>query len=219
MPTGRLVMKAFLESTELIDWKNDGVLSLAAKLRSRSSNELSCAQITFQWVRDQVQHSLDHCRSEVTCRASEVLDLRTGVCYAKSHLLAALLRASGIAAGFCYQRLSVDGGGHPFCLHGLNAVYLPQQGWYRVDARGNKEGVNAQFTPPVEQLAFPVGDGEFDFQEIWPQPLPIVVQSLQEASSAQSLENCLPDLTPAEMEEICKASKVQPVIHRSELEG
>jgi transglutaminase-like putative cysteine protease len=36
----------------------------------------------------------------------------------------------------------------PFCLHGLNAVYLEDFGWYRIDARGNKTGVAAQFTPP-----------------------------------------------------------------------
>lgn len=66
---------------------------------------------------------------------------RTGFCYAKSHLLAALLRANGIAAGLCYQRLSVNGGGTPYCLHGLNAVFLKDFGWYRVDARGNKPGI------------------------------------------------------------------------------
>ena len=30
-----------------------------------------------------------------------------------------------IPAGFCYQRLSKNEDGPPFCLHGLNAVYLP----------------------------------------------------------------------------------------------
>ncbi len=41
-------------------------------------------------------------------------------------------------------------------LHGLNAVHLPEFGWYRIDPRGNKPGVDAQFSPPVERLAFPV---------------------------------------------------------------
>ena len=91
---------------------------------------------------------MDFGRVEVTCRASDVLAARTGFCYAKSHLLAALLRANGIPAALCYQRLSIDGQGPPFCLHGLNAVHLPEHGWYRIDARGNKPGVDAQFTPP-----------------------------------------------------------------------
>jgi transglutaminase-like putative cysteine protease len=36
----------------------------------------------------------------------------------------------------------------------LNALYLPDYGWYRVDARGNKPGVAAEFCPPTEKLAF-----------------------------------------------------------------
>nr|WP_269749949.1 transglutaminase family protein [Polyangium fumosum] len=81
----------------------------------------------------------------LTCTASEVLRHRTGFCYAKSHLLAALLRANGLPAGFCYQRLAHGSG---YCLHGFNAVELPGIGWYRIDARGNKPGIDAAFDPP-----------------------------------------------------------------------
>jgi len=63
----------------------------------------------------------------------------------------ALLRASQIPAGFCYQQLSIDDRGTPYCLHGFNGVYLSEVGWYRVEPRGNREGVDAQFTPPKEQ--------------------------------------------------------------------
>lgn len=100
----------------------------------------------------------------VTCRASDVLKYRTGYCFAKSHLLAALLRANQIPAGFCYQRLTMDdppaqeqNDRNLRCtLHGLNAVFLPGIGWYRVDSRGNREGVDARFTSPQEQLAFEI---------------------------------------------------------------
>jgi hypothetical protein len=53
-----------------------------------------------------------------------------------------------------------------FCLHGLNAIYLKNFGWYRVDARGDKEGVNAQFNPPYEKLAFELGESEYNFHDI-----------------------------------------------------
>jgi len=92
----------------------------------------------------------------ITCKASDVLAYGTGYFYAKSHLLAALLRANSIPAGLCYQRLSIFENGPPYSLHGLNAIYLKNIGWYRADARGNKEGVDAQFTPPREKLAFPI---------------------------------------------------------------
>ncbi|MEW8276262.1 MAG: transglutaminase family protein, partial [Candidatus Thiodiazotropha taylori] len=116
-------------------------------------------------------------------------------CYAKSHLLAALLRANGIPAGLCYQRLTIEDDKPPFCLHGLNAVYLPEFGWYRIDARGNKEGVEAQFTPPREQLAFPVVvQGEADFSEVWSEPLMEVVRLLTESETYQEVADNLPDI-------------------------
>jgi transglutaminase-like putative cysteine protease len=130
----------------------------------------------------------------VTCAASEVLASGTGYCYAKSHLLAALLRANGIPAGFCYQRLSIDDAGARYSLHGLNAAHLPQCGWYRLDSRGNKPGVNAQFSPPIEQLAFHVNfPGEKDFPEILPDPLPMVVTALRAYSTWDALCKNLPD--------------------------
>jgi transglutaminase-like putative cysteine protease len=124
-----------------------------------------------------------------------VLAHKTGYCYGKSHLLAALLRANGIRAGICYQRLTIDHNQPPFCLHSLNAVYLPPWGWYRIDARGNKPGVESLFTPPVEKLAFPVcRAGEADFQEIWPEPLPQIIRFLTSCTSFQEVINNLPDL-------------------------
>ena len=59
---------------------------------------------------------------------SSVLMHKTGYCYAKSHLLAALLRSNGLPAGLCYQRLSVDDDGAPYSLHGLNADFLKNHG-------------------------------------------------------------------------------------------
>ena len=145
--------------------------NLAADLAADERESIAIVRSCFEWVRDEIQHSMDFQPSEVTCTASEVLKLRTGFCYAKSHLLAALLRANEIPAGFCYQRLSIDGIGPPFSLHGLNAVWLEEHGWYRIDARGNKLGVSAQFSPPVEQLAFPIQmAGECDLPGVLAEP-------------------------------------------------
>lgn len=118
----------------------------------------------------------------------------TGWCFAKSHLLAALLRANGIPTGLCYQRLCRDDG-TGFTLHGLNAANLPGVGWYRVDPRGNKPGVDAQFCPPEERLAWPVESaGEMDFPEIWPDPVPVVVQCLRQSDGWEQVEVNLPDV-------------------------
>jgi transglutaminase-like putative cysteine protease len=132
----------------------------------------------------------------LTCRASDVLEDKTGYCFAKSHLLAALLRANRIPTGFCYQRLSIDDKGAPYSLHGFNAIYLPEFGWYRVDARGNKEGVNARFTPPQEQLAFKIQfPEEADFPRILDEPLQIIVEALQSQSTWDEMLHNLPDIS------------------------
>ena len=188
-------MQDYLAATDVIDWQHEQVLALAQQLRRSATDDLSVAGAAFEWVRDNVQHSVDFNRCEVTCRASDVLAARTGFCYAKSHLLAALLRAGDIPAGFCYQRLSIDGDGPPFCLHGLNAVLLKEHGWYRVDARGNTQSLRADFAPPQEQLPFSAAAaGEADLPEIWPAPLPHVVAALTTARSVEELCGDLPDV-------------------------
>lgn len=188
-------MDAFLRSTEIIDWSHPDVRTLARDLAEGASNTVEVARRCFEWVRDEIKHSRDYRTSAVTCSASEVLRVGSGYCYAKSHLLTALLRANGIPAGLCYQRLSRDENGAPYCLHGLNAVWLEGFGWYRVDPRGNRESVNAQFTPPLEQLAFPIAfPGEADLPEIWSDPLPVVVEALSSYENAEELWEHLPDV-------------------------
>lgn len=187
-------MDRFLKTTTIIDWQDDRVLALAGELRHDLSDDISIARASFEWVRDNIEHSIDFERCEVTCRSSDVLDVGTGFCYAKSHLLAAILRANRIPTGFCYQRVSITGDGPPFCLHGLNAVHLKEHGWYRVDPRGNRDGIDAQFTPPVEKLAFELSlNGEYNLPQILDAPLPCVVTALQTTPTAQQLHRHLPD--------------------------
>ena len=188
-------VNAFLEPTDLIDWHNPGVSSAARALRGSDGDPTALSRRCFEFVRDEIKHSQDHRLSVVTLRASEVLTAGSGFCYAKSHLLAALLRANGIPAGFCYQRLRFDEAGTRYCLHGLNALLLPDIGWYRVDARGNRRDIDAQFAPPEERLAFyPTAPGEGNLPEIWPAPLSIVVDALSAYSTAEALGENLPDV-------------------------
>jgi transglutaminase-like putative cysteine protease len=185
----------YLKSTGIIDWQHPDILQLANKLAREKESVEAIAQSCFEWVRDKIRHSYDYQMNPVTCRASDVLKFGTGYCYAKSHLLAALLRANSLPAGFCYQRLSINDDGAPYSLHGLNAVYLPKYGWYRLDARGNKEGVKAEFTPPKEQLAYTIRlSEEADCLKVFAEPLPIVIKALQTYLTWNELLNNLPDL-------------------------
>jgi transglutaminase-like putative cysteine protease len=143
-------------------------------------------------------HSWDIQSPQVTCKASEVLFYGEGLCYAKAHLLAALLRAHGIPTGFCYQRLTVGATAETgYALHGLNAVYLASQtSWIRLDARGNKPGIQAEFCTSKEQLAYVVRPelDEIDYPTIYVQPHPKVVKALREQTNCLHLcQYFLPD--------------------------
>ena len=185
----------FLASSRIINSDHVLVKRKARELAGAGpATDEAVAKRCFLFVRDEIEHSADYQRNPVTLSASEVLENRTGFCYAKSHLLAALLRANGIMAGLCYQRLLFDSTGQPFGLHGLNAVYLPAHGWYRIDARGNKQGVDARFKPPVEYLAYtPREPCERDLSGIFAEPLPEVVEVLVRSRTWDEVLRCPPD--------------------------
>ena len=188
-------MQRYLSASTYIDFDTPDVRASARRLAEGRASEEEVARACFEFVRDEIRHSVDFKLNPVTCRASDVLRHGTGYCYAKSHLLAALLRANGIPAGLCYQRLSVGTEGAPYCLHGLNAVYLKDAGWYRIDARGNKPGIDARFDPPLERLAFPIRERqERMLPEIWAEPLPVVVETLARYDTWDQVLANLPDV-------------------------
>lgn len=191
-------MQDFLTADSIVNFKHPLVAARAAELAVTSDGDkVALARRCYRFVRDEISHSGDVRSDRVTLTASETLAAGTGWCFAKSHLLAALLRANGIPAALCYQRLQKDGSA-AYTLHGLNAVYLPATGWYRCDARGNKPGVQADFTPPVEQLAWPADDtGECNLSGLHARPLARVVRCLRESSGFAQVLASLPDIEAA----------------------
>lgn len=191
-------LSPFLTSSEWIDVHHPLVQAQAQQLSASlpdPQDQAAIAQACFEFVRDHIAHTGDAGQGPITCRASDVLAQGTGFCYAKSHLLAALLRAQGIPAALCYQRLSVGEQGAPYCLHGLNAVWLSGHGWYRIDARGNKPGVAARFTPPVEVLAFGVrGPQEWDVPGWHLEPMKDIISLLTQCHDVPTVQANLPDV-------------------------
>ncbi len=127
----------------------------------------------------------------MTCIASDVIQLGHGNCCGKAHLLAAMLRVCGIPTGFCYQKLCSDESEDRKIIHGLNAIYLEEhQKWIRVDARGNEEGVDAQFCIDEEKLAWPVRRnlGEEDCRIIYIAPHPKVIAVFKKCKNKQALQ-------------------------------
>lgn len=179
--------EAYLRDDPIVQRDAPEVRSLAASLADTASSPELFAEAAYEWVRDEISHSVDAQDPTVTLTASEVLDARVGLCFSKCHLLGALLRSKGIPAGLCYQRLQ-DGTG--FVVHGLVAVYL-RGAWHRQDPRGNKPGIDAQFTLDAERLAWRVEPtvGEVDYPRVFPAPAVEVVGALRGASDA--LELCV----------------------------
>ena len=124
----------YLENSDVLDYDNQLVSQTAEQLTYGLKDDLSKAREIYKFTRDHIFHSLDINATSVTKTASEVLDKGHGICFAKAHLLAALMRASGIPAGFCYQILYVEDF-ERLIAHGFNAVYIQELNkWVRIDA-------------------------------------------------------------------------------------
>lgn len=188
----------YLNELEVVNYHHPLIQEKIAELFYSNQTEKEKVKIAFEFVRDCIDHSWDIQSEKVTCSASEVLAEGEGICYAKSNLLAALLRSQGIPTGFCYQRLMLfDTPEQGFCIHALNAVYLRSLGkWIRLDARGNKEGIDAQFSITQEKVAFDVqtNQGEIDYPMIYVEPHHKTLSALKAHTNALKMyKNHLPD--------------------------
>jgi len=193
----QLLVKApiadFLQSSDIIDFESDNIRELAAILEKDTYTDIELVEKVYYFVRDKINHSVDIQGTIVTCNASEVLKHQQGLCFAKSHLLAAILRYLKIPTGFCYQGVQMNDN---IVLHGLNAIYLKSIGkWIRVDARGNKPNVNAEFSIAEEKLAFKIRKdiGEFDSQVIYAKPDDKVIAVLRKYETVNELLKNLPN--------------------------
>ena len=173
----------------LIDFNHPEVQAKIDEIEKKTSTLTDRARLAFHFVRDDIQHSFDTNSTLITISASETIIKREGICFAKSHLLAALLRGMGIPAGFCYQRVlrkdTIESG---YALHGLNALFLDGK-WFRVDPRGNKEGIQSEFSMEVEKLAYPIRGalGEMDYPYVFKRPLESVVHAMQTSEDCRAL--------------------------------
>ncbi|MDQ0229095.1 transglutaminase-like domain-containing protein [Metabacillus malikii] len=187
----------YLEETEVVNFSHPSIQNVRHQL-FHGKTELEKVEAAFHFVRDEISHSWDIQSNRITCKASDVLQFKEGICYAKANLLAALLRAEGIPTGFCYQRLTIfDTPEQGYCLHTLNGVYIqPLKRWIRLDARGNKQGVQAEFSIKEEKLAFEIREqfDEKDYPIIYTKPNEKTITALETNMEIRQLyTNHLPD--------------------------
>lgn len=186
----------YLAADKVVDFHHELIGQLSERLSGEAKDRTDYIRLAYEYVRDHISHSADSGRDAITCSASEVLMAGHGICFAKSHLLAALLRCRSIPAGFCYQKLILDDDTAPVLIyHGLNGVYIEEcDKWIRLDARGNKPGVNACFSIETEQLAFPVRPqlGEKDILKVYPEPDKKILEKLRFNKTRTDLWKDLP---------------------------
>lgn len=188
-------IEAYLRASEYIDFDHEQIQAIITRFTQQ--NEIDKIKAVYEFVRDQIAHSYDIRSNEVTRKASEVLQKEHGICYAKSHLLAALLRGMNIPSGICYQRLTLfDEPKDGYCIHALNTVYVKEYNkWIRLDARGNKEGIHAQFSIEQERLAFPIRShyDEKDYADNYAEPHLEIIQTLERYTDAMDMYHGLPE--------------------------
>ncbi len=202
-------LSKYLCMTDVVDGHLSELAEQAKGLTCRLESDVARARAIFEWVRDEIPHSHDIGSEIVTCSASEVLRERTGICYAKSHLLAALARAVGIPTGFCYQVYLAEPETGKTAVHAFNALYIASLGrWLRLDARGNTGEIDAQFDLEKERLAFPVDPekGElFIYDGVFCEPALEVVEALRRHRRRSELWLDLPERLADER--LCSADR------------
>ena len=74
---------AYLGPDDVVQSDHPEIARLARELRLDARDDTAFAKSAYEWVRDQVTHSVDAQDPRVTVTASEVLGARTSLCYAR----------------------------------------------------------------------------------------------------------------------------------------
>ena len=185
-------MKEYLIETQSIDYNDENIQKKVGHLKELSSDDIDYIERCFMFVRDEIPHSWDINASVVSKKASEVLANKTGICWAKSCLLAALLRANGIPSGISYQLLTIaEDDSLGYIVHALNTVYNEDSSkWIRLDARGNVGNDGDKFSLEKDYLAFsPRSEfGEIDYNDNNPDLDERLVNKLEETENLMEMK-------------------------------
>lgn len=188
-------MKLFLTATEYIDYTAQAVRETIKALFADDMSDIQKAQTAYNFVRDEIKHSFDCNTTAITAKASDALKYKTGICHAKANLLAALLRSQEIPTGFYFEHLTLaDDDSMGYCLHAFNAAYLAGH-WVKLDARGNKTGINAEFSLEQPVLAYPPRKeyDEYFFPGIYANPHKETMDMLEKARCLRDILDNLPE--------------------------
>ena len=188
-------IKSFLAENLYIDFSSTVIQDKVKSLFYGVDSDVEKTKIAYEYVRDEIPHTFDIQSDIITAKASDVLIYKTGICHAKANLLAALLRTQNIPVGFCFQHLTIfDDDSLGYCVHCYNAIFIDNH-WIKVDARGNTNGKNAQFSLTEPQLAFAnrCNYDEYYWEGIYANPHMDTMLMLEKADSMQDVIDNIPD--------------------------
>lgn len=190
-----MIEQSFLRATEHVDFNASNIQVKCTELFSPDMSDTKKAETAFLFVRDEIHHSFD-CQTEyITSKASDVLKYEIGICHAKSNLLVALLRSQNIPAGFCFEHITIakdDSLG--YCVHGFVAAYVEKH-WIKLDPRGNKDGISAQFSLTAPILAYPPRKmyDEYFFPGLFANPHKDTMEMLKKAKNLDDILTNIPE--------------------------
>ena len=186
----------YLEDTIVVDWQTPSVLECAREFGRGAEHEQKRVEAAFLFVRDEIRQSLDGGPDELPCSASQVLKAQTGLSYAKSHLLAALLRAGGVPSGFGYERIVDSETSAGYALHGFVVCWFSSlERWVALDPRGNTATLHTDFRvegPPSLAHEPDPENGEVVSSVFFARPLKRVVDLLDRGESLGRVRRHLP---------------------------
>ena len=183
----------YLKSDDIIDFDDPLIEEAVEQLIKGLKDNISKAQAIFEFVRDQIFHSFQINATSITLKASEVLDKGHGVCYAQSHLVAALMRGAGIPAGLCY-RIDEDEDGP--VVHGYNAIHIDEIGkWICLDASIKPEENPTSLNFDRDTLEWTAGRefAGYGDSTVYINPSKRVIKALKSCRNVDELKNNLPD--------------------------
>jgi len=185
----------FLEETKYINYSDENIVNASRDLFYGITDEVEKARIAYVFVRDSIPHSFDINAQVITVKASDVLKYKTGICHAKANLLCALMRSVTIPTGFCFQHITLnEDDSNGYCVHCYNAIFLNNK-WIKVDATGNTNGKNAQFSLDVPKLAYDNRSeyNEYYWKGIYSAPHKECMIMLENAKSLSDILENIPD--------------------------
>ena len=130
-------MENYLIETPSIDYMNPLIQDKVRELMNKSEDNWDYIKRSYIFVRDEIPHSWNIKTDVVSKTASEVIENKTAICWTKSCILAALLRANKIPSGISYQLLTrAYDASEGYMIHALNTLHIKDLNkWIRLDAR------------------------------------------------------------------------------------